>query len=340
MQFAQIAMMVLTAWMYVVGCSSGGRTSIESAPIARTPPSAPVGLTSTSTQAAGVCGLDDRFVHRTRSDGDRVVLHGDGALLFRARYAINTDGAPTSYHPDDPFGEEGLAINTICNGATAYTAKGEKVGFRECGRLVSLFKRARKAGWGRKRGHPYVRFYGVATSDPNGHVPCIVRSGAFAGYFVSMTRLSRATSAGPCDPSQYLDSLAVPFIIVPRRSKLAEAGMGVRDLAVVFEPKSGRMVFAVVGDVGPTWGLGEGSVAVAQKLTGRTAPPRTRKELYGFLRSEVVTLVLTDATASDPHTPSRIELDAAAALARFGGIERLKRCMAVLEQDRHHSVRP
>lgn len=285
-------------------------------------------------RGGGECGLRDMFIHRTRSDGERAVLHGGGAVVYRSRYATNTDGAPTSYHPEDPWGSRGQAVNTICNGADAYTASGEKVDFRQCRRLVGLFRQAQRAGWKKQRNTPYMRFYGVATQDWNQRVPCVIPEGPYAGYFVSTTTW-RAPGRNPCEPSRYLNALTIPFIVVPNDRKFRRLGMGVGDVAVVYAPETDTLVFAVVGDLGPAEGLGEGSIAISMALAGTKDLPRKRADIKAYRIPEVTTLVLTEQVISDPRSKREIERSARKAFERFGGVRRLDACAAELGRPRY-----
>ena len=291
------------------------------------------GTTASHTTLKSVdCGLERSFVHRTRYDGDRRIYYGDDALVFRSRYAVNTDGAPTSYHPDDPAGRTGLAINTICNGASAYTASGKKVDYRQCGRLIELFRQARKSGWQRRPGRPYLRFYGVATSDRHHHVPCVRSKGPYAGYFVSTTKYTRPGFKDACDPRQYLDALRIPFIIVPRHRSFSAAGMNVGDLAIIADRAGNEKVLAMVGDLGPSWGLGEGSIAVAVALGSKRDTNLTRAALAHLAKGEWLTLVLTKAQVAQDVSEESIRAQARQALASFGGAKRLAACAQVFDR--------
>ncbi len=288
----------------------------------------PVGgaVVEASAAATQTCGLAGSFAHPTRNEGTKTVLTGGGALAYRSDYAVNTDGARNSYHPDDPFGREGLAINTICNGADAVTADGVRHDYRACRALVDTFRKARAEGW-TAPGGARMRFYAMATEDQQRHVPCLQPDGAF----VSTTSLVADPGQGKCNAARYLDANSVNFIIRPGRQAFATAGMQLGDLAVVMDPRSGRTVFAVVGDTGPATGLGEGSVAVGQRLAGRTSLPRTRAETYAYAMRDIVTVVLPGEPMGAPFTQTRIDAAGALALASFGGIGRVKGCATAAE---------
>ncbi len=272
------------------------------------------------------CGLDKSFVHVTREHGERLVHEGpEGELLFVYDYAVNTDGAATSYHPDDPYGSEGQAINTICNGANVTMPDGTKYNYAKCRELVAAFREARDGGWVGK-GLPRFDFYGVAVDQASGK-PCLFEEGPHEGYFVSTTSLTNPVGGGACNPERYLDSLSVPFIIYPGDRKFTSRGMGKRDIAALYHKSSGRMVFAVVGDRGPKWGLGEGSVAIAKVLGGKIEDPKTRRDTYGYGVKDIVTLVFPDKEMSAPYTTEAIQAFGREALEEWGGEERLQACL-------------
>lgn len=284
-------------------------------------------------EAVAACGLDDRFTHTTRHDGDRPVLAGTDGVLFAADYAVNTDGAPTSYHPDDPWGSAGLAINTVCNGVSVTRADGTELDYSRCRDLVPAFVEARDGGWVADNG-PRVDFYGAASMGDAGearHIPCISDAAPFEGYLISTTSLAADPAKARCDQSRYLNSLEIPFIIYPGATDFISRGVGLRDLAYLFDPATGRETFAIVGDRGPRWGLGEGSVKVGKVMNGIDADPVSRRDTYRYASRGVVTLIFTPDTLEPPYTPERIAAAGEAALQRFGGRERVSACAARLD---------
>lgn len=294
------------------------------------PPSAPagqipVGLLGPAKGAR--CDLRIRFIHDT-FHGPRQVLAGPGVLAFSTDYAVNTDGAPNAYDPRDPWGKQGRAVNTVCDAVNARTAAGETVDYRQCSRLIGLFRRARDAGW--SPAAPQIDFYGAATpadQGPGAHRPCLQTAGPDAGAMVSTTSRAANPGLGRCDQRRYLNALSLPFIIVPGGSRLAARGMRLGDLAVVVNPANGRMVYAMVGDTGPQRGLGEGSVALNMALLGQTALPRTRAEARRLALPRTFTFVMPGARISRPYTPARIAAAGAAALDKLGGPARLRACL-------------
>lgn len=279
-----------------------------------------------SSQAQAQCGIAGKFMHPTRHEGNRTIHSDSSSLFFTSSMAVNTDGAVTSYHPDDPAGKDGLAINTICNGANVYLNPTAKLDYKKCAQLIAAFRVAKAGGFAPDK-FPKVSFYAVATSAGR---PCIVPSGEFKGYFVSTTSLLADPAKGVCDPGRYLDSLSIPFTIYPGSSAFTSRGVGKGTVVVSLNPENGVVEYAVVGDRGPAWGLAEGSVFLAKSLRRVDATPRTRKETYAFVVPKVHTLMLPGEKIAAPYTLEKIRTEGAAALKRWGGTERLKDCAAEL----------
>ncbi|WP_139790637.1 hypothetical protein [Rhizobium rhizosphaerae] len=270
---------------------------------------------------AADCSLPLAFNHKTR-DGVTPVYGDRTAIAFKAPMAVNTDGAPTSYHPDDPTGGKGLAINTICNGANAKLPDGTVLDWRKCSQLIAAFNQA-KDHW-TEPGKPKIEFYAVATKASG--VPCTISSGPHAGYFVSTTALAADPSKDRCDPAHWLDALTVPFIIYPGAENFTKRGVGVGDLAALYNPTNDTVVYAIVGDRGPRLGLSEGSIAVAKALLKRSDDPKTRRDTYGYAVRNAGVVILPKAAMKPPYTAERIRIAGEAALAAWGGTERLKAC--------------
>lgn len=278
------------------------------------------------------CSMGLGFVHKTKHHGYRKIYEGTGSLFFTTPFAVNTDGAPTSYHPDDPFGSQGLAINTICNGANTYLPSGEKLNHENCSELVSAFKQARDAGWS-GAGTPRMEFYGVATRDERRSVPCTISSGPYSGYFVSTTSQPADPSRGNCEQERYLDSLELPFIIYPGAAEIRNRGFGKRDVAVLFNPDTGVTEYAIVGDKGPKWGLGEGSVFVSKSLRQISENPTSRRDTYNFVVNKVHALILTESSIEPPFTLEKIRAEGKEALDAWGGEARFRACVAEYGDD-------
>lgn len=271
------------------------------------------------------CGLEHAFVHTTKHDGARNIYGDSSALFFTAPMAVNTDGAPVSYHPEDPWGSN-KAINTICNGANAHLPSGRRLNYAQCGELVEAFREARDANWN-GAAIPRMEFYGVAA---HGAIPCIIDSGPYAGYFVSTTSLPADKSKERCDQERYLNALEIPFSIFPRAIEFTKRGVGTGDVVVYYNPSNDVIEFGIVGDQGPSWGLAEGSVAFAKTLLKLNSDPKSRRDTYRFSVKKIHALILPNETLSAPFTSANVRSRAKASFEAWGGLDRFKNCIATI----------
>jgi hypothetical protein len=88
------------------------------------------------------------------------------------------------------------------------------------------------------------------------------------GFYVSKTALGDGTSLHP-----YVDSTQIPYISLPPEAKKA-AGMRLGDSVVVVNTTNGKVVEAILADVGPVGKIGEGSIKLAQDLGIGSTPRR------------------------------------------------------------------
>jgi hypothetical protein len=95
--------------------------------------------------------------------------------------------------------------------------------------------------------------------------PILQRTGPYRGYYVSTTSLEQPNIRDPRDPRRYLDARRIPYIALPP-DFARRFGIGLGDLARVVNTKTGRSAYAIYADVGPKGRLGEGSIALANKL--------------------------------------------------------------------------
>lgn len=194
--------------------------------------------------------------------------------MFVAPLAVNTDGAPTSYHPRDFLGTS-LAINRIDNG----------IAIRRGNRLtvpqkISIFEQWRDSGWVVPAGAS-ISWRNVIAADPAGK-PCVFSSGPAQGYFGSLTALGNglsAAGAGECLAADQLDQRFIPAIVLRGNANpLKGFGARIGDLVLAINPTTGKTVPAVIGDAGDGNRIGEGSVALNMALVGTTQQPATYAE--------------------------------------------------------------
>lgn len=157
--------------------------------------------------------------------GDVTVIIRDDVASWISKMAINADGCPRTYHPDNKSGLDYLA-------------------------------NAGKPGnwWGIAcdvSGKPYIQ----TESDPA------------PGFYVSTTALFDKKKKKN-DPHRYVNSLTVPYVVVP--PELVSFGIKMGDLCLV--SYKDKTMAALVADVGPRGKIGEGSMALANALGIKSSP--------------------------------------------------------------------
>ena len=200
-------------------------------------------------------------------------------IFFRTSLRVNTDGAPNSYHPQDLTGSV-KAINNICNGVSV-ERNGRDLSCRSAMPIIRQFI----ANNFKAPARTTVKWRNVIapTTDATGRkIPCIFKSGDFAGYFGSLTSLKNDLTgepAGECDHLNQLDQRIVPAFVLPGGQNIVKTlGAGKGDLLIVFNPANSVVSVAVVGDIGPKDKLGEGSVGLNMILLGKTKQPKTYQQ--------------------------------------------------------------
>jgi hypothetical protein len=283
-----------------------------------------------SVSATCLVGQDKKF------SGESVLLARDGGLsaggnfaVFRAPLAVNTDGAPNSYSPDDFLGRT-KAINRFDNGISIrYSRDNRKVPAPE---RYDVFKKWRDSGWNVPAG--YKIFWGnvIATRDGK---PCVFGNGPNKGYFGSLTALKNglATSqAGECEVKDQLNQTQIPAIVLRGDSNpLRHYGASVGDLVVAVNPRSGVLVNAIIGDTGDGDRIGEGSVALNMALLGKTKQPKnyeTAKELDTDMADMVIAVLPGTKTFRRvrPYSAENIQerIKQWADVEGYGSVESLK----------------
>jgi hypothetical protein len=231
--------------------------------------------------AAVPCTIDQEKVFA--GDGEHVRLArrqglaaGAGFGLFRARLAVNTDGAPTSYHPGDFFGRT-VAINKIQHGITITRSNGDSISDDQ---KKIVFEAWRDSGWAVPPGYS-ISWQNVIARTPAGR-PCLFTAGPYRGYFGSLTATRNgvpASQAGECGVKDQLDQRYIPAIVLrgPAVNPLTGYGAKKGDLVLAVNPATSppTIVPAIIGDTGNDKRIGEGSVALNMRLLGVTVQPRT-----------------------------------------------------------------
>jgi len=144
--------------------------------------------------------------------------------------------------------------------------------------------------------------------------------------------------AGDCDQAKWIDALTMPAIVVPKStpqlpSQFVQRGVGKRSLVVALSRSTTkRVVSAIVGDLGPATEIGEAIVAMNRALNGlpSTEQPKHRQDAIDRFqagRSAVVVFPGTQSVMARPITATRVAEAGDDVLMKFGGAEKLYRCI-------------
>jgi hypothetical protein len=101
------------------------------------------------------------------------------------------------------------------------------------------------------------------TEYPGGPPTVQRRGDPYPGYYVSQTAFFDRNNKRMEDPRRYLDASKINYVVLGKAAR--EAGVKLGDFAVVYSCRTGRSVFAIVGDSGNESGA-EGSLALVQAL--------------------------------------------------------------------------
>lgn len=195
--------------------------------------------------------------------------------LFKAPLAVNTDGAPTSYHPDDYRGER-LALNHIDNGIAIKASDGTAMTLQQ---RMAVFDRWRQSPDWQVPAGSRITWQNVIASEAG--KPCIFKQNN-PGYFGSLTALKNglsAAAAGECGVNNQIDQRFVPAVVLRgAKNPLRDWGVKVGDLVLAANPATHLAVPAIVGDSGDEQRIGEGSVALNLALLPGAQMPTTYRQ--------------------------------------------------------------
>lgn len=115
----------------------------------------------------------------------------------------------------------------------------------------------------------------ILVADPDDpDRPYVQPDGPAKGYFLSMTTL-RSSSRSDIDPTSYVDSEAIPYLVFPANFMKIDGVGGFGDLAMARNLSNGLASWAIVADQGPaSHPLGEVSLRLAENLGGTNVNPR------------------------------------------------------------------
>jgi hypothetical protein len=201
------------------------------------------------------------------------------AYLYTTRHkAIDADGAPNAYHPDD--------VGKHCR-------NDPHLGL-DC---------PANAGW------PNASWWNqVLVPDPNApSKPFQQPSGEFAGFFIAMTWLTD-NSKPATDIARYVDSRTVPYLVMPGSVFPGMNGTGSKgDVGIAWNESNGMETAFIIADKGggSDAELGEGSVGLFERLGYPNPNPRTGA---GLDNNPIRYLVFAGSRKNtDPDWPQDVE---------------------------------
>ncbi len=244
-------------------------------------------LTIASVANAQQFTVEKSEIFQPQTQNKKVLLLQDGSsgnqkiILFQTRLAVNTDGAPVSYHPKDLRGEN-KAINSICNAISVRRVSDNTK--LKCSEAIPIFEQYRDNNWIVPTGFKISWQNVLAESTVNGKItPCIFQTGEYTGYFGSLTSLKNnlaTNKRGECEQFNQLDQRYIPALVMPGGANpLKTFGAKQGDLVVAYNPQNQAIAFALIGDQGPEENLGEGSVALNMSLLKVTTQPKNYTEV-------------------------------------------------------------
>ena len=215
-------------------------------------------------------------------------LTGDTAFFWLSGLNVDADGSPNAYNP------ENTGIDYLANAGSPGN------------------------WWGiatDSNGNPYIQ----GQYPPNGYAP-------YPGYYVSNTSLEY-TQYSAWDPRRYVNAVNMTFFVLPGTSAIRNTGVKLGDYGFIYWSQTGRSVYAIYADVGPTTSIGEGSVLTNVNLGSN--PYNSKGRVTIGIDSGVYTVVFPGSGAKYgiASTQTQINTNGAAAFAAWGGLTHFKQCI-------------
>lgn len=304
-----------------------------------------------STPGLTQCSMTQAFTQSDKNGGKtprftNVWADDQKVMLFADTMNVNTDGTLRSYSVDDYWGET-AALNNLCN-ASQDSCDGLTSDQKRLRRIATQDAKAK--GWPASA-MPALKMNPDITPFRDGK-PCPEVN----GFLVSATSLQKPNSKDVCDISNYVDSLTVNAVVLPRgprpdpkkpreQSDFQKRGAEVGDLAVAVSANGTIQALAVVGDTGPATELGEVSIGLAKVLLRKTTLPANYLEVRGYRMvngkkmavpglawTPGKTFILVFPKTRNAGAPymdqARIDAEAKKSFDAWGGADRIKACMA------------
>ena len=240
-------------------------------------------------QSASVCPsfAPDPTI-RTISPKDRVFKFDGGYAAVVHEIALDTDGSPVSYHPQNH------GTTHLCNGLDPIV-DGKRVSDKgPNSACYGAVRAAMEVNWDRAQSPSFCiyGFYVDGTKDPacgndriawggalgNGEIPRQGAQDPAQGFFISLTAAHNPGVSNDRSQAKYLDSDRTPYAVVPAEL-VARRALPRGGIAWGWNPQSGRTGAAVFGDTQHKFG--EISIAFAQELEKGEISPIAPAALSG-----------------------------------------------------------
>jgi hypothetical protein len=150
----------------------------------------------------------------------------------------------------------------------------------------------------------------------------------YPGYYVSTTTLTDVRVPNPADPRHYVDAEKVPYVVVPP-AVMQACGVKMGDFAFVANLRNNRSTAAIVADIGPKTKIGEGSMALAERLGIPNSPK------VGGTDGGVAYLLFPASGNGSARSVRDIEKNAARLVKAWGGESLLRRVASPREDAVH-----
>jgi len=170
-------------------------------------------------------------------------------------------------------------------------------------------------------GHPGNWWALVTDNEKRSGRPVLQGEGDPApGFYVSTTALYDAGNPNVRDPHRYVDAEEIPYVVLhPKALGFAHLG----DFAMVVNLENGKAAAAIVADrSAPNLRVGEGSIALAKAL-GVDSDARV-----GGKDHDIAYIVFPGSGNGRPRELQEIEANAKRLFEVWGGVERVKACLA------------
>ncbi|MCB1477647.1 MAG: hypothetical protein KDJ62_01995 [Rhodobiaceae bacterium] len=235
--------------------------------------------------------------------GTKIYRHKshDAYYYVTSHAAVDADGAPNSYHPDDvgKHCTDDIHIGLDCPANAGYP----------------------NTGW----------WSSVLVTDPsNPSKPYVQSDGEYAGFFISKTWLADTSINDSTNVSKYVNSSEVPYIVFPSNDFSKLSGTGYRgDVGFAQHLENGKSVSFIVADQGggSDAKLGEASISFFEKLGGNNIDPRNGNGVdRGKTRFVVFPNSRKQVNPKWPRTNKSITEQVNTLLSTIGGIAAIDSC--------------